>query len=243
MLRMATENHWRAWKIQAELSKLGIEVSLATISRHLPEPKPDPGSRQRWITFLRNHRDVIAGMDFFVVPTVRFHLLYVWFAIDHARRRVLHFNVTANPAARWVIQQLRNAFPDAPSHRFSIFDNDAIFSAEVACSIGRFGIHPRRTAFRSPWQNGTAERFVGSVRRELLDHVVVLGETTYGDCSGITSRTTTRSASTLRSGMLPRAESPRSGLRATPGSSAHLGSEVATIGMRGVKQPERVGIS
>jgi putative transposase len=79
------------------------------------------------------------------------------------------------PAARWVIQQLQEAFPDEPSHRFLIFDNDAIFSAEVACSIARFGIYPRRTAFRSSWQNGTAERFVGSVRRELLDHVVVLG--------------------------------------------------------------------
>jgi hypothetical protein len=80
---MATENPWRARKIQAELSKLGIEVSLATIARYLPRAKPDPGSHQRWITFLRNHRDLIAAMDFFVVPTVRFQLLYVWFAIDH----------------------------------------------------------------------------------------------------------------------------------------------------------------
>ena len=157
---MATENHWRARKIQAELSKLGIEVSLATISRYLPKPKPDPGSQQRGVTFLRNHRDVIAGMDFFVVPTVRFQLLYVWFAIDHGRRRILHFNVTANPAARWVIQQLRNAFPDESFHRLLIFDNDSIFSEDVAGSIAGFGIQPRRTGFRSPWQNGTAERFV-----------------------------------------------------------------------------------
>jgi len=130
--RIATENHWRARKIQAELSKLGIELSLATVSRYLPKTKPAPGSSQRWITFLRNHRDLISGMDFFVVPTVRFRLLYVWFAIDHGRRRILHFNVTGNPAARWVIQQLRNAFPDEPSHRFVIFDNDSIFSADVA---------------------------------------------------------------------------------------------------------------
>ena len=173
---MATENRWRARKIQAELSKLGIDVSLATISRYLPKGKPDPESQQRWITFLRNHQDVIAAMDFFVVPTVRFQLLYVWFAIDHARRRVLHFNVTTNPAAGWVIQQLREAFPDEPIHRFLIFDNDAIFSAEVARSIARFGVHPKRTALQSPWQNGTAERFVGTVRRELLDHVVVMSE-------------------------------------------------------------------
>jgi len=119
---------------------------------------------------------MIAAMDFFVVPTVRFRLLYVWFAIDHRRRRILHFNVTANPAALWVIQQLRNAFPDEPTHRFLIFDNDAIFSSAVARSIAGFGVHPKRTAFQSPWQNGTAERFVGTVRRELLDHVVVLSE-------------------------------------------------------------------
>jgi len=173
---MATENHWRARKIQAELSKLGIHVSLATISRYLPKGKPDPESHQRWITFLRNHKDGIAGMDFFIVPTVRFHLLYVGFAIDHACRRILHFNVTPNPTARWVLQQLREAFPDEPVHRFLIFDNDAIFSAEVARSIEGFGIRPRRTALGSPWQNGTAERFVGTARRELLDHVVVLSE-------------------------------------------------------------------
>jgi putative transposase len=138
--------------------------------------EPDPASEQRWMTFLRNHRDLIAGMDFFVVPTVRFQLLYVWFAIDHGRRRILHWNVTRHPTARWVIHQLRESLPDEPCHRFLIFDNDAIFSAEVAYWVKSAGIRPKRTAFRSPWQNGTAERFVGSVRRELLDHVVVLGE-------------------------------------------------------------------
>jgi putative transposase len=173
---MAAENPWRARKIQAELSKLGIHVSLATIARYLPKSKPDPSSHQRWLTFLRNHSDLIAAMDFFVVPTVRFQLLYVWFAIDHGRRQILHCNVTANPAARWAIHQLRNAFPDEPAHRFLIFDNDSIFSADVARSITGLGIDPRRTAFQSPWQNGTAERFAGTVRRELLDHVVVLSE-------------------------------------------------------------------
>jgi putative transposase len=84
--------------------------------------------------------------------------------------------VTSHPSARWVIQQLREAFPDRPTHRYLILDNDAIFSPEISRAIERFGIGPRRTAFRSPWQNGTAERFVGSVRRELLDHAVVLGE-------------------------------------------------------------------
>ncbi len=176
IVRMAAENGWGARKIQAELSKLGIHLGLTTISRYLPKAGPGTDLHQRWMTFLRNHRDLITGMDFFVVPTVRFKLLYVWFVLDHARRRVLHFNVTAHPMAGWVIQQLRYAFPDPPMHRYLIFDNDAIFSADVARSISGFGLHPKGTALQSPWQNGTAERFVGSVRRELLDHVVVLGE-------------------------------------------------------------------
>jgi transposase InsO family protein len=176
IVRMATENPWRARKIQAELAKLGIRLSLATLSRYLPKVEPRPDQHQRWRTFLRNHRDLITGMDFFVIPTVRFRLLYVWFVLDHGRRRILHFHVTENPTASWVIQQLRHAFPDKPSHRFLIFDNDTVFSAEVVSSIARLGICPKRTAFRSPWQNGTAERFIGSVRRELLDHVVVLSE-------------------------------------------------------------------
>ena len=87
----------------------------------MPKTKPDPSQQQRWRTFLENHQDVITGMDFFVVPTVRFRLLYVWFAIDHGRRRILHFNVTTNPTARWVIQQLRETFPEEPTHRFLVY--------------------------------------------------------------------------------------------------------------------------
>jgi hypothetical protein len=135
---VALSRLWPHWK------------SVATISRYLPKASPDPGKQQRWTTFRRNHRDLIAGMDFFVVPTVRFHILYVWFAIDHGRRRILHFNVTQSPTACWVIQQLREAFPDEASHRFLIFDNDGIFSAEVARSVKRLGITPKRTSFQSP---------------------------------------------------------------------------------------------
>ena len=97
--QLACENGWRARKIQAELEKLGGNVSLSTVSRYLPTRESDDGQRQRWMTFLRNHKHGIAAMDFLVVPTVRFRLLYVWFVIDHGRRRIVHFNVTTNPTA------------------------------------------------------------------------------------------------------------------------------------------------
>ncbi len=103
-------------------------------------------------------------------------MLYVWFAIGHGRRRILHFDVTAHPAATWVIQQLHEAFPFGAAPRHLIFDRDSIFSAHVVSTMKSFGIQPTRTAFRSPWQNGVAERWIGSVRRELLDHVVVFNE-------------------------------------------------------------------
>lgn len=174
--RMARENGWRARKIHAELEKLGFEVSLSTVARYLPIPARGGGERQPWTTFLRNHREAIAAMDFLVVPTVRFKLLYIWFAIDHARREVLHFNVTANPTSPWVTQQLRESFPGDSPVRFLIHDNDAIFSQSLRSSIAQLGIESKPTSIRSPWQNGLAERWVGTVRRELLDHVIVLDE-------------------------------------------------------------------
>jgi transposase InsO family protein len=118
----------------------------------------------------------IAAMDFLVVPTVRFRLLYVWFIMDHGRRKILHFDVSAHPTSPWVIQQFREAFADGTTPRYLIDDNDSIFSDRVTESIGALGIEPKRTAFRSPWQNGTAERWVGSARRELFDHVIVSNE-------------------------------------------------------------------
>jgi transposase InsO family protein len=126
------------------------------------------------MTFLRNHKDGIAAMDFLVVPTIRFQLLCVWFVIAHGRRRILHFGVTAHPTSPWVVQQLREGFPEDTAPRFLIYDNDSSFSDKVTEAIGHLGIEPRRTAYRSPWQNGTGERWVGSARRELLDHVIVL---------------------------------------------------------------------
>jgi transposase InsO family protein len=163
--RMALENPWGARKIHAELAKLGIEVSLATVSRYLPKRPADPVRRQNWLTFMRNHGDAIAAMDFFVVPTVRFQLLYVWFVLDHDRRRLIHFNVTTSPTASWVIQRLREAFPSTDALPFLVYDRDAILSAEVAAAIRNLGIEPVRTAYRSAWQNPFAERWVGTCRR------------------------------------------------------------------------------
>jgi putative transposase len=120
ILRFALENGWGARKVHAELGKLGFTVSLVTVSRYIPKTPRDRGKQQRWMTFLRNHKDGIAAMDFFVVPTVGFRLLYVWFVIDHGRRRIIHFNVTPNPKAQWVIQQLRESFPDDSTARFLI---------------------------------------------------------------------------------------------------------------------------
>ena len=146
------------------------------LNRYLPKKPPNQDQRQRWLTFLQNHKDAITAMDFFVVPTIGFRLLYVWFTIDHGRRPIIHFNVTTNPTAQWVIQQLRESFPDDSAQRYLIFDNDTFFSDEVTEAIKRLGTEPKRTAFQSPWQNGVAERWVGSCKREIADHVIVFSE-------------------------------------------------------------------
>jgi transposase InsO family protein len=174
--RFALENRWGARKIHAELEKLGFAVSLATVSRYLPRRPPDPGQRQRWMTFLQNHKHGIAAMDFFAVPTIGFRLLDVWFVIDQGRRRIIHCNVTMKPRAQWVTQQLRESVADNAVSRYLIYDNDSIFSDEVKDAIESFAIQSKQTAYRSPWQNGTAERWVGSYRRELLEHVIVFNE-------------------------------------------------------------------
>ena len=130
---------------------------------------------RRWLAFLRNHRDAIAAMDFFTVPTLTFGVLYCFFVISHDRRRILHCNVTRNPQALWVVLQLHETWESPePPQRFVIFDRDSKFSGDVVATVKAIGCQPLRTAFRSPWQNGVAERWVGSVRRELLDHVFAL---------------------------------------------------------------------
>jgi putative transposase len=147
--RMALDNPtWGAPRVHGELRMLGVDVSERTVSRYLRRFRRRPQARQNWLTFLRNHRDAIAAFDFFVVFPTAFRPLYVWFVIEHARRRILHVNVTGHPTSAWVIQNLREAFPYDSAPRYLIFDRDSIFSTEVAATLRTMGIKPVRTAFR-----------------------------------------------------------------------------------------------
>jgi hypothetical protein len=175
--RLAQENpNWGAPKVHGELQKLGFVVSERTVARYLRRilRHGDPG--QRWLAFLRNHREAIVALDFFTVPTATFRLLYCLFVIEHGRRRILHCNVTPHPSAEWVMQQLREAFPEALPYRYAILDRDSIFDAEVIGFLKSTGLKAKRTSYQAPWQNGTAERWIGSCRREILDHVIALNE-------------------------------------------------------------------
>jgi len=119
----------------------------------------DTEPARRWLAFLRNHREAIAAMDFFTVPTITFGALYCFFIISHYRRRILHFNVTKHPSSAWVVQQLREAFPFESAPRFLIFDRDSKYGLEVPVAVRSLRIRPVRTSFESPWQNGVAERW------------------------------------------------------------------------------------
>ena len=177
--RMKTENPtWGAPRIHGELLLLGFEISEPTVSRYLQRLRriPDEGKAKQWLAFLNNHREVITALDFFTVPTLCFRTMYCFFTIEHGRRRILHFNVTLHPTSDWIVQQLREAFPQPCPYRYVLFDHDAKFGHEVLDFLHSSHLEPVRTSFRSPWQNGTAERWVGSARRELLDHVIPLNE-------------------------------------------------------------------
>jgi putative transposase len=175
--RMVEENPtWGAPRIHGELLKLGFEVSERTVSRYLRRVSPPDDARKRWSAFLRNHREVITAMDLFTVPTLTFRVLYCFFVIEHRRRKILLFNVTEHPTGPWIVQQLREAFPESCSYRYLILDRDAKFGTEVTKILTASGIKSTRTSPASPWQNGIAERWIGSCRRELLDHVIVLND-------------------------------------------------------------------
>jgi transposase InsO family protein len=161
--RLAQENaDWGAPKIHAELLKLGFQISERTVARYLRPVGRSGDAGKRWQAFLQNHREVIVAFDFFTVPTLTFQLLYCFFVIEHGRRKILHFNVTRHPSADWVIQQLREAFPEAGPYRYVILDRDAKFDNSVTTFLQATGLTPKRTSVQAPWQNGTAERWIGS---------------------------------------------------------------------------------
>ena len=169
---MAHENPlWGAPRIHGELLKLGIQVSQATVAKYIARPAAPPS--QSWRTFLANHVQQIVAADFFVVPTATYRLLFVLVILAHDRRRLVHVAVTPHPTAAWTAQQFREAFPWDQAPRYLIHDRDHVFQA-VSATAKAIGIEEVRTAPRSPWQNAYVERFIGSVRRECLDHVIVL---------------------------------------------------------------------
>jgi putative transposase len=177
IFRMVVENRTcGAPRIQGELTMLGFSISERTVLRWMRKAPRSPEPAAQWRAFLRNHREAIAAMDFFTVPTLGFGLLHCFFVISHDRRRILHFNVTKRPSSAWIAQQLREAFPYDSAPKYLIFDRAQNFGTEVVNAIKSFGITPKRTTYLSPWQNGVAERWVGNCRRDLLDHVIVLNE-------------------------------------------------------------------
>ncbi len=165
---------WGAPRIHGELLKLGIDVGQTTVAKYMAKHRRPPS--QRWRTFLRNHADGIASMDLFVVPTISFQLLYGLLILQHGRRQMLWLGVTAHPTADWIAQQLTEAYGWTAAPRYVVRDRDAVYGATFIRRLRAMGIRDRPTAARSPWQNGYAERLIGSIRRECVDNVVVFGE-------------------------------------------------------------------
>ena len=157
--RLAENSTWCAPRIHGELKMLGFEVSERTLSRWIRQAPRNPEPGKRWRALLRNHREVIAAMDFFTVPTLTLGVLDCFFIIAHDRRRILHFNVTRHPTGAWVMQQLREAFPFQSVPQYLIFDRDSKFDLEVMTAVRALGSKPTRRSLQSPWQNGVAERW------------------------------------------------------------------------------------
>jgi putative transposase len=174
--RMSTANPiWGAPRIHREFQKLGVEISQAAVSKYIVRHRKPPS--QTWRTFLENHLRSLASVDFFVVPTVMFKVLFVFVILAHERRRVVHINVTDAPTAQWTAQQLVEAFPWETAPRYLLRDRDAVYGVVFSSRAQTLGIHEVKTAPRSPWQSPYVERLIGTLRRECLDHMVVLNET------------------------------------------------------------------
>jgi transposase InsO family protein len=173
--RMNVENPlWGAPRIHGELLKLGFDLAQSSVAKYMVKRRDPPS--QGWRTFLHNHAPDIAAMDLFVVPTIGFDLLYAFVIVRLDRRDLVWINVTRNPSAEWVARQITEAFPWDDAPKYLLRDRDQIYGAVVTRRLRAMGIRDRPTAPASPWQNGFAERLIGSIRRECLDHVVVFGE-------------------------------------------------------------------
>ncbi len=173
--RMSLANpRWGAPRIHGELLKLGIQVSQATVAKYMVRHRKPPS--QTWHTFLKNHIKDLVSADFFVVPTVSFRVLFVFVILGHDRRRPVHFAVTANPSAEWIARQLVEAFPWDTAPRYLLRDRDGSYGEKFHEAAGWLGIREVLTAPQSPWQNAYVERLIGSIRRECLDHVIIVDE-------------------------------------------------------------------
>ncbi len=165
---------WGAPHIHGELLKLGIEVSQASVAKYMARQRKPPS--QTWRTFLNSHVRSLVSTDFFVVPTVSFRVLFVFVVLAHHRRRVIHFNVTANPTSEWAAQQIAEAFPWDTAPRYVLHDRDNVYGDIFRQRVRGMAIREVLTAPRSPWQSPYVERLIGSVRRECLDHLIVFNE-------------------------------------------------------------------
>src|SRR5437667_221224 len=166
---------WGAPRIHGELQKLGVEISQAAVSKYVVRHRKPPSPS--WRTFLDNHLGSLVSVDFFVVPTVMFKVLFVFLVLAHDRRRVVHVNVTDAPTAQWTAQQIVEALPWETAPRYLLRDRDAVYGVVFSSRVQALGIREVKAAPRSPWQNPYVERLIGTLRRECLDHVVVLNET------------------------------------------------------------------
>jgi transposase InsO family protein len=173
--RMSIENAlWGAPRIHGELLKLGFEVAQSTVAKYMVKRCGPPS--QGWRTFLRNHAPDIAAMDLFIVPTIGFDLLYAFVIIRLDRRDLVWVNVTTNPTAEWIARQVTEAFPWNETPQYLIRDRDCVYGNVVTRRLRAMGIRDKPTAPASPWQNGFAERLIGSIRRECVDHLLILSE-------------------------------------------------------------------
>jgi transposase InsO family protein len=174
--RLSRDNPlWGAPRIQAELRLLGHDLAESTVAKYMVRRRDLPPS-QTWKTFLHNHVGTLAAIDFCVVPTVTFRLLYCFIVLRHDRRRAVHFNVTTHPTAGWVARQVVQAFPFDEAPRYLIRDRDGSYDAVFRQRVANLGIDEVLIAPQSPWQNPFVERWIGTLRRECLDHVIVLNE-------------------------------------------------------------------